>query len=328
MNPNIRHVGLDVDDTQYHGSAFNNDSGEVIDFRCRPTLKGLLTQLNRLQGHFPGLTIRLCYEASYVGFCLQRDLRSHGLNCDVVAPSSVPSPRGKTDKTDRIDAGHRAQFYANDLLTIVQPPDAEQELDRDLLRLRQKLLQQINGLNEILAEEIQVDIGGVYTGKYEATFSGTWIASAPEFSASVAYAGDVKLNAFIRHWWVAGQFVKRSPSDGSLERPTEYRPHKVNGDARKTRDGSGSAQESRTRRIFTDRACHGYPGSRAGHSIIARTEAREGDQWWRISRERPIEARIDHRLHRDVIVPRYGALEAMNESGIASVARPTETSQK
>jgi len=42
MNPNILHVGLDVDDTQYHGSAFNKDSGEVIDFRCRPTLKGHL----------------------------------------------------------------------------------------------------------------------------------------------------------------------------------------------------------------------------------------------------------------------------------------------
>jgi hypothetical protein len=47
MNRNIRHVGLDVDDTQYHGSAFNKETGEVIDFRCRPTLKGLLTQLDR-----------------------------------------------------------------------------------------------------------------------------------------------------------------------------------------------------------------------------------------------------------------------------------------
>jgi len=51
-------------------------------------------------------------------------------------------PRGKAVKTDRIDAGHLAQFYANELLTIVQPPDAEQEQGRDLLRSRQKLLQQ------------------------------------------------------------------------------------------------------------------------------------------------------------------------------------------
>lgn len=35
-----------------------------------------------------------------------------------------------------------AQFYANELVTVVQPPDAEQEQDRDLLRTRQKLLLQ------------------------------------------------------------------------------------------------------------------------------------------------------------------------------------------
>ncbi len=142
MNQNILYVGLDVDDTQYHGSAFNKDTGEVIDFKCRPTLKGLLQQLDRTARHFPGCTISLCYEASYVGYCLQRDLISHGVHCDVVSPSSIPSPRGKAVKTDRIDAGYLAQFYANDLLTIVQPPDEEQEQDRDMLRSRQKLLQQ------------------------------------------------------------------------------------------------------------------------------------------------------------------------------------------
>ena len=40
MKQTIIHVGLDVDDTQYHGSALDKHSGEVIDFKCRPTLKG------------------------------------------------------------------------------------------------------------------------------------------------------------------------------------------------------------------------------------------------------------------------------------------------
>ena len=34
MKQNILYGGLDVDDTQYHGSAFNKDTGEVIDFKC------------------------------------------------------------------------------------------------------------------------------------------------------------------------------------------------------------------------------------------------------------------------------------------------------
>ena len=150
MKQNILYVGLDVDDTQYHGSAFNEDTGEVIDFKCRPTLKVLLQQLDRMVRHFPGRTIRLCYEASYVGYCLQRDLMTNGIHCDVVAPSIIPSPRGKSIKTDRIDAGYLAQFYASNLLTIVQPPDEEQEQDRDLLRSRQKVMQQRTHLRKHL----------------------------------------------------------------------------------------------------------------------------------------------------------------------------------
>ncbi len=150
MKQNILYVGLDVDDTQYHGSAFNKDTGEALDFKCRPTLKGLLNQLDKLAKHFPGGAIRLCYEASYIGYCLQRDLLSNGHRCDIVSPSSIPSPRGKAVKTDRIDAGYLAQFYANDLLTIVQPPDEVQERDRDLLRSRQKVMHQRTQLRKHL----------------------------------------------------------------------------------------------------------------------------------------------------------------------------------
>jgi len=84
MKQNILYVGLDVDDTQYHGSAFNKDTGEALDFKCRPTLKGLLQQLDRMAQHFKGHKIKLCYEASYVDYCLQRDLISNDIHCDIV----------------------------------------------------------------------------------------------------------------------------------------------------------------------------------------------------------------------------------------------------
>jgi transposase len=142
MDMNVIYVGLDVDDTQYHGSALNKDTGEVITFQCRPTLAGLVKQLAKIDQAFPGSSLSLCYEASSIGFTLQRDLVKHGYHCDVVAPSSIPSPRGKQIKTDRIDAAQLAQFYANGLLTIVSIPEPEQEQDRDLLRSRQKLVDQ------------------------------------------------------------------------------------------------------------------------------------------------------------------------------------------
>jgi transposase len=57
-----------------------------------------------------------------------------------------PGAYGKAVRTDRIDAMELAQFYANGLLAILTAPDAEIEQDRDLLRSRQRLLQQQRSL--------------------------------------------------------------------------------------------------------------------------------------------------------------------------------------
>ena len=52
MKRTIIYVGLDVDDTHYHGAALDKDSGEIIDFKWRPTLKGLLGQLDTISRYF------------------------------------------------------------------------------------------------------------------------------------------------------------------------------------------------------------------------------------------------------------------------------------
>ena len=150
MKATIVYVGLDVDDTQYHGCALNKETGEILNFKCRPTLKGLLGQLDKLSTHFAGCAFKLCYEASYIGYTLQRDVAKNGYQCEVVAPTSIPSPRGKHVKTDRIDAEQLAHFYANGLVTLVTVPDPEMEQDRDLLRSRQHLVQQQTKLRKHL----------------------------------------------------------------------------------------------------------------------------------------------------------------------------------
>ena len=146
MNKKIIYIGLDVDDTQYHGAAFDKETGEIVSFKCRPTLKGLVAQLEKMRKYFEADSLKLCYEASYIGHCLQRDLTQAGYDCDVISPGSIPRKGSKSIKTDRIDALDLAQFYANGLLTIVQVPDAATEQDRDLLRSRQQLMKQQNDL--------------------------------------------------------------------------------------------------------------------------------------------------------------------------------------
>jgi len=143
MNEQIIYVGLDVDDQNFHGAALIAGSGEVIEFKCRPNTKGLINQLQNLKDKFPDSEFKICYEATYIGFTLQRDLATHGFVCDVIAPSSIPRVHGNQIKTDRLDAGKLAQFYASELLTIVTPPEVEMEKDRDLMRSRQFMMVQL-----------------------------------------------------------------------------------------------------------------------------------------------------------------------------------------
>ena len=117
MNKKLIYIGLDVDDTQYHGAAFDKETGEIVSFKCRPTLKGLVSQLEKMQKYFEAGSLKLCYEASYIGHCLQRDLMQAGYYRDVISPGGIPRKGSKSIKTDRIDALDLAQFYANDLLT-------------------------------------------------------------------------------------------------------------------------------------------------------------------------------------------------------------------
>jgi hypothetical protein len=81
MNQNVIYIGIDVGDERYHGCALDKSTGEMLDFRCRSTLNGLVRQLNKVQDYFCDVELRLCYEASYVGFSLQRDLEAPGFHC-------------------------------------------------------------------------------------------------------------------------------------------------------------------------------------------------------------------------------------------------------
>ena len=63
---------MDVDDTPYHGSALSKSTGEVLEFKCRPNLGGLLGQLNKVHKYLPGSSLRIGYGASYMGYTLQR----------------------------------------------------------------------------------------------------------------------------------------------------------------------------------------------------------------------------------------------------------------
>ena len=144
MTKQLLFIGLDVDDNAFHAHFISEDGKVEGSFSCKPSTGKLLQKLEPL--HQGGADIRICYEATYLGFSLHRDLTAKGYHCDVIAPSLIPEMPGNKIKTDRLDSQKLAQFYRSGLLTIVRVPNEEEETIRDLLRSRKFIVNQIKDI--------------------------------------------------------------------------------------------------------------------------------------------------------------------------------------
>lgn len=141
MQENVMHIALDVDDKHFTGHGICLQTGELIAFKCRPVLDLLLSQIKK---YVPkGYRVKLCYETTYLGFSLARELIAQGYHCDVIAASLIPTLSSDRVKTDRLDAEKMALYYANEMLVSVNIPQKEDEVLRQLIRFRKAILGQI-----------------------------------------------------------------------------------------------------------------------------------------------------------------------------------------
>jgi transposase len=85
----------------------------------------------------PVKQLKACYEAGPTGYVLYWQLTQLGVDCQVIAPSLIPTKAGDRVKTDRRDAEKLARCHRAGELTSVWVPTAEQEALRDLVRARE-----------------------------------------------------------------------------------------------------------------------------------------------------------------------------------------------
>lgn len=136
----VLHVGLDVDDKSFHIGALCKETGEIFEMTSKPNIGNLMKKLEKFTKQ--DFELRLCYEATYIGYSLCRDLIKNGYKTEIIASSMIPEVASGRVKTDRIDAMKLAKYYSNDLLTPIHIPGEEEEQDRDLLRARNFLVDQ------------------------------------------------------------------------------------------------------------------------------------------------------------------------------------------
>ena len=125
MQKNVLFVGIDVDNKAYHVSVYEPLSDESFEFKCGPSASLLIKAFKK--HNLASSDLRLCYEATYIGFSLYRQLSMQGFCCQIAAPSLIPVQPGIKQKTDRIDCRKLARFYCKGLLTFIYVPDEKDE---------------------------------------------------------------------------------------------------------------------------------------------------------------------------------------------------------
>jgi len=135
MSKHIRYVGLDVHvETISVAVAEGDRRGEVRSLGRISNDKTSLRKLVKKLGGPDGL--RVCYEAGPTGYVLYWQLAELGVECQVVAPTLIPTRAGDRVKTDRRDAEKLARCHRSGDLTSVYVPSPEHEALRDLVRCR------------------------------------------------------------------------------------------------------------------------------------------------------------------------------------------------
>src|SRR5262249_28505429 len=126
------HVGVDVHKRPTPATAGGGPGGFTAPGLRPAPPEAPLERLEPLRGRIAAVV----YESGPTGFGLARRLKDAGLPVQVIAASRLLVPRGPSAKSDRLDCRRLAMLSQKGLLHPVRVPTAQEEADRQVLRLR------------------------------------------------------------------------------------------------------------------------------------------------------------------------------------------------
>ncbi|WP_420871578.1 IS110 family transposase [Furfurilactobacillus milii] len=130
---------MDVHKASFSLCALDKDTGEIIrETKCASDPKLVEKFVDRLAGELePSTEFLAGYEAGVLGFSLYKSLQTLGVNCVIMAPSTMySSGKNKRVKNDKMDAKMIARNLAANTYRPVHIPDEEDDDVKEFIRMR------------------------------------------------------------------------------------------------------------------------------------------------------------------------------------------------
>lgn len=134
----ILYVGLDVHTQSFTACCYDmSDDRAFAAVQMNADYREVMKYLNRVNSQRGGNCSFLCgYEAGCLGYSLYHQLTSHGVDCVILAPSTMPSAPSNKIKTDKRDAEKIAKCLAFHTYSPVYVPDDEDNAVKEYIRMR------------------------------------------------------------------------------------------------------------------------------------------------------------------------------------------------
>ena len=134
----IIYVGMDVHTTNYTLCCYSVEDDRIFaGVQVEPDYHEILKYLARVEKQRGEKCQFLCgYEAGCLGYSLYHQLRSHGIDCVILAPSTMMTAPGKRVKTDRKDAERISKCLAFHTYSPVYVPTDMDDAVKEYIRMR------------------------------------------------------------------------------------------------------------------------------------------------------------------------------------------------
>jgi len=135
----IIYVGMDVHTTNYTICCYSITTDKIFaQTTMEPDYKNIVKYLAQLERELGGDCHFQCgYEAGSLGYSLYHQLTGQGLECVIMAPSTMAVPRKKKGiKTDKRDASNIAKCLAYNTYNHVYVPTGEDNAVKEYIRMR------------------------------------------------------------------------------------------------------------------------------------------------------------------------------------------------